>query len=686
MSAHPIRIAVDIGGTFTDLQILDTASGRAGAFKTPTTPEDPSIGLIEGIRGAAERFGFAPRDVGLILHGTTIATNAVLERKLPRTALITTAGFEDVLEIGRHMRREIYRLVAEPRALLVPRRLRFGVPERIRADGAVETPLDEDALAALARRLADAEVRAVALTFLHAYANGAHERRARDLLGELLPDVAVSISSDVSPELREFERTSTTVLNAVLMPVVRAYLGRIERRLAEAEVPARLYLVQSNGGVATPVQAAEQPVKLLLSGPSGGAMAVERLASALDLPNVVAIDMGGTSSDVSVALDGRIALVTEGEIDGLPVRVPMVEMRTIGAGGGSIARVGASGALRVGPESAGAEPGPVAYGRGGSEPTVTDANVALGRLDPAFFLGGSIRLDAEAVRDALSRRVAEPLGLAFERAAEGIVAVANAAMAGAIRLSLFEKGADPRDFALIAFGGAGGLHAAQLAEELGVSTVVFPADSATLSARGILFADIVHDFAQSQLMPLDAASGAAIEAVAADLRRRGEEALTRDGIAEADRAYALSADLRYRGQAYELPTPWGDAGFDASGIRALTERFHELHRRRYAYADAEAGMELVTLRITATGVLPKPQIVAEAAAGGEPAKARRAILIDGAWVDFPVLARERLGPGAALVGPALIEEAYTTLLLPAGWHAEMTEAGDIVARRGGSAS
>ncbi len=674
------RIAADIGGTFTDLMLLDAATGAAHAFKTPTTPGDPSEGLLTGVREAAARFGFRPEEVGFLLHGTTIATNAVLERKLAEGALIANEGFTDVLEIGRHVRREPYTLKPAPQTVLVPRDRRFGVAGRMRWDGSEETPLDEAGLRRIARELAAASVGAVAVAFLHAYRDPAHERRAADILAEEAPGLPVSLSSEVSPEVREFERSSTTVLNALLMPVVRVYLERLEARLRAAGLHARLYLVQSNGGVTTPAQAARLPARLLLSGPSGGAMASAALARALDLPDLVAVDMGGTSFDVSVVQGGESAVVTEGEIDGLPVRLPMVEMRTIGAGGGSIAWVGPGGALGVGPQSAGAEPGPAAYGRGGVEPTVTDANIVLGRLDPGFFLGGAMTLDAERARQAVAERVAGPLGLGVEEAAEGIVAVANAHMASAIKLSLFEKGADPRAFALAAFGGAGGLHAAQLAEELEMTRVVFPRDPGAFSARGILTADIAHDVARSRLLEASADSLPALAGLAEELLAEGHALLAADGIAGEARVIRLAADMRYRGQAFELTVPWEEARPDPAGLARLIADFHELHRARYAHADPSAPVEIVTLRATATGLLPKPQIRPQQAAAAPAPKGERRVWLDGAWWRLPVHDRDRLP--ARIDGPAIVEERYATLLIPPGWRLRLAASGDLLARRG----
>jgi N-methylhydantoinase A len=679
---RPLRIAVDIGGTFTDLQILDGRDGSVRAWKTPTTPADPSEGLMRGVREAAERFGFRLAEVGLLMHGTTIATNAVLERKLARGALLTTAGFEDVLEIGRHVRRELYRLDPDPIPVLVPRDRRFGVPERMRADGAAELPLDEAAVPALAARLRESGAEAVAVCLLHAYANPAHERRLKAMLAEALPGLPVSLSSEASPEIREYERSSTTVLNALLMPVVRAYLDRLAARLGEDGFRPVVFLVQSNGGVCSPGVAAEQPARLLLSGPSGGALAAARIAGLLDRPNLVAVDMGGTSFDVSVVQGGRVGLVTQGEVDRLPVRLPMVEMRTIGAGGGSIASVDAGGRLTAGPRSAGAHPGPVAYGRGGTEPTVTDANLVLNRLDPDYFLGGTMRLDMEAARAAVAARVGKPLGLPLEQAAQGILTVTNAALGAAVRLSLFEKGLDPRDFSLLSFGGAGGLHATEVAAEMGIGEVVFPREPGTLSAYGILFGDVAQDTARSRLLPAEAASLPRIAALADELRRDAEAGLAADGVEEARRRFEVAADMRYHGQAFELLVPWDEPpGFDAAGLSALLGRFHALHQQRFSYAEPEGAVEIVTLRVKAVGVLPKPDDAPPEPAARPARKGSRRVYDGEAWRDVPIWERDALSPGDRIEGPALVEEPFATHFIAAGWTARLGAAAALIARR-----
>ena len=673
----PVRIAVDIGGTFTDLQVLDENSGVTHAVKTPTTPDDPSKGLAEGLRSAAESLGFSLAQVSALMHGTTIATNAVLQRRLAKTALVTTAGFEDVLEIGRHVRKEVYANRAEERVLLIPRRHRLGLVERMHADGSAEIAPDASSIQRIIDELRRAAPEAIAVCLLHAYANPAHEERLAEALREAFPNVPLSLSHVICPEVREFERTSTTVLNAMLVPVIQRYLNNLRQSLSELGLAAPVYLVQSNGGAALPETAAEQPARLLLSGPSGGALAGEVLSRNLDEPNLIGVDMGGTSYDVSLVVNGKVRQITEGAVDGCPVRLPMVEIRTIGAGGGSIARAEAGGRLRVGPDSAGAEPGPVCYGRGGVEPTVTDANLVLGRIDPAFFLGGGMRLDIDGARAALQERIAAPLALSLDEAAEGIVRVAVSAMAAAIRLSLFEKGLDPRDFALVSFGGAGGLHACDTADALGAERVIFPRDPGTLSAWGMLSSDLVHDFARSSLMPASAASIPTLEPVTRSLLEQGEAALVTDGVADDNRALPLTLDMRYPGQGYEIGVPLSDA----ASIEHAAALFHEAHHAQFAHGEPDVTPEIVTIRCAATGKLAKPlaRPYETDAPGG--AKAARSIAIDGARVDVPVHDRGGIAPGDAIEGPAIIEEAHSTLYLPPDWRLTAAPSGDLLANR-----
>jgi N-methylhydantoinase A len=675
-----LRAAIDIGGTFTDVQMLDETDGRLVEFKVPTTPSDPTAGLIDGIACAARALGRPVESLQLVMHGTTIATNAVLERRFADCALITTRGFEDVLEIGRHMRRDVYGLYAEERTLLLPRTRRFGVTERVGFDGAVLTALYEDEARELATRISRLGVKAVAICTLHAYANPVHERRLRELLHAVDPTFDVSLSSEVSPEMREYERLSTTVLNALLMPVVRGYMANLERQLSETSPAARVLLVQSNGGVCGTRKAGEQPVGLILSGPSGGALAVEQMSARLGMHDLVGIDMGGTSFDVVVVRQGRAAMASEGSIDGVPVRLPMIELRTIGTGGGSIAWIDDTGRMRVGPRSAGARPGPACYGHGGEHPTVTDANLVLGRIDARRFAGGSMSLDVSLARTAVERGIGRPLGLSLVEAAAGIVAISNANMARAIRLSLYERGLDPGDFALVSFGGAGGLHAVDLAREVGITTVVFPRAAGTFSALGILCSDIVHSLARTRLQALAPAAAGPLATHAAELRAEGDTLLATDGVPPERRRFAFALDLRYRGQGYELTVPLDDGPIDAAALAAAGERFHATHEQRFAHADLKAPVEAVALRLTATGLVPKPKLGGSAPAPQEGTRGAAQIYAEEAWQQIEVYDRAAIGGDARVPGPVLIVEDYSTIFLPRAWQIAALQSGDLVAR------
>lgn len=681
-TAPPIRIAVDIGGTFTDLQIYDERTSALSSLKTPTTPEDPSIGLMTGVKEAARLFQFQLADIGYLLHGTTIATNAVLERKFARGALVTTARFEDVAEIGRHYRREVYALNPQVPPVLIPRDRRIGIAERTRADGSIETPLTTAALDDLVARLDAADVQTVAVCLINAYLNAENEQRIGAHLAKARPNLRVSCSSSLNAEIREYERTSTTILNALLMPVVAGYLDKLARRMREENCTPRLFLVQSNGGVCSPEKAAAEPVRLLLSGPSGGSAACALLGRLLDEPNIVGVDMGGTSFDVSVVREGKINLVTQGEIDRMPVRLPMVEINTIGAGGGSLAKVRAGGRLTMGPESAGSRPGPACYGRGGTEPTVTDANIALARLDGESFLGGGMRLDVEAARTAVATHVGTPLGLGIEAAAEGMLAVTNASLGAAIRLSLFEKGLDPRDFVAVSFGGAAGLHAIAVADEVGIRRVVFPVSASTLSAFGILHSNLTHDLVRSQLMEAAPANLARLAAMAESLTKEAGERLDADAVPVADRAIEVAADMRYKGQAFELTVTAPAGAFTQATLDALIEGFHAVHEQRFSYANRGATVEIVALRASAIGRLaqPKPRLLELSSTHATPKGSRR-VFLRGAWTDCPVWDRETLSPTQTITGPAVIEEAYTTVLIEDQWTCRRDATGHLIAER-----
>lgn len=683
MEVPPVRIGVDIGGTFTDLQIFDARSGAIFGFKTPTTPEDPSIGLMTGIKQAAEHHGFALADVGFLLHGTTIATNAILERKLPKAVLVTTAGFEDVLEIGRHVRREVYALNPQQPPTLIPRDCRIGVTERVRADGSVEVPLTTAVLERLAETIDRIDPACVAVCLMNSYLNPAHEQRIAEYLAKTRPALKVSCSSALSAEIREYERTSTTVLNTLLIPVIAGYLDKLTRRMEAEGFGPRLLLVQSNGGVCSVRTAALEPVRLLLSGPSGGSAACALLSGTLREDNLIGVDMGGTSFDVSVVRNGRVNVVVQGEVDRMPVRIPMVEIRAIGAGGGSLAKVQSDKRLTVGPESAGSRPGPACYGRGGTGPTVTDANVTLARLDGQKFLGGGMRLDLEAARAVIDVGVAQPLGLSVEAAAEGLLAVVNANLGAAIRLSLFEKGVDPREFTMIAFGGAAGLHAVAVADETGIGRVVFPQNASTLSAYGILHSDLIHDLVRSRVLDAKPENLGAIEPLLENLLSDARARLDGDAIPASERHIELAADMHYKGQAFELTVPFRSLRLDEAALSTLIADFHDLHRQRFSYSNPGSAVEIVSLRASAIGRLAKPAAKPpDARDGGQPPGTRK-VWLGGRWREVAVWNRDELAVGGTIEGPAVIEEAYTSVLLVDGWHCRRDKSGHLVAGRQG---
>ncbi|GAB7005466.1 hydantoinase/oxoprolinase family protein [Nocardioides sp. AN3] len=662
------KIGIDVGGTFTDIVLLDTSNGTLKITKVPSTPSNPSIGLLDGIDSILELAGARLSDVESIVHGTTVVTNLLLERNGAPTALITTEGFRDVLEIGRQKRQKLYDLFQDKPEVLVPGRWRWEVAERVSANGDVVTRLDEEAVLTLARRAVEEGIESIAVIFLHSYVNPVHERRAAELIHSVSPDLHVSLSCDVNPEFREFERSSTTVANAYAMPRVARYMTDVRVGLAAREDNPGFLVMQSNGGVATPELVAERPVNSALSGPSGGVIGSAFTAGLAGISNVITMDMGGTSCDVAVILDGEPRMTTEGDIDGRPLRTQMVDMHTVGAGGGSIGWVDSGGALRVGPASAGADPGPACYGRGGTLATVTDANLVLGRIEPATFLGGRMQLDAAAAEEAVAALAAEA-GLSVEETAAGIVRIAEANMMNAVRLVSLQRGYDPRDFVLMAFGGAGPLHAAAMARELRVPRVLVPLGSSALSALGCLVADIRHDYTTTLRVTSADADPADLGRAYGDLEADGHADLDRQGVPRDGRDMIRRADMRYEGQAYELTVPFPAGEVDGASIRAAAKAFHQEHARAYGHSAEGEPVEFVNLRVTA--VAPGTSLdLSEVAGGSEPDRdaylgARPVVLPDGPG-KADVWRREALRGGNVIEGPALVEAEDTSILLLAG--------------------
>ncbi len=647
------RIGVDTGGTFTDFVVV--RGGRIEVFKKFSTPASPDVSILDGLKG---------QDPSEVIHGSTVATNALLERKGARVALLTTEGFEDILVIGRQTRRELYNIFVRRPDPLVPASLRLGVRERTLYDGSIDLRLDRGHLQKLVTFLEGSGVGAVAVSLLFSFANQRHEQAVARALERL--QIPVSLSSRVLAEYREYERTSTTVINAYLAPVMGNYLGRLSRRLRGT----RLRVMQSNGGAVSAGTAAATPVHTIVSGPAGGVVGAFHVASACGYPNVITFDMGGTSTDVSLC-EGTVGVTHEAEVDGMPVGIPIIDIHTVGAGGGSIAELDAGGALKVGPQSAGAVPGPICYARGGERLTVTDANVILGRLPARFFLGGSVPLAVDAVPQAVMRIPWAHHWPSIQALAEGVVDVVNNSMVQAVRLISVERGHDPRDFVLVCFGGAGGLHAADMARSLGISRVVVPRFPGALSALGLLLADVRKDYSKSMLIPAQGAE-ARIRRELDALNRVGKREMKKEGFEGRAVAWSESVDLRYQGQSYELTVPLA---------RDFIARFHDLHQKRYGYADVSRPVELVSVRSSFVGRTSKVRLRRQRKVSTIP----RPWEIAAAWFDgkrykTAIFDRETLAFGHVVRGPAIIGEYSATTLVPPGFVCEVDRFGNLLLR------
>ena len=583
------RIGVDSGGTFTDVCLFDDDSGRVEVWKVASTPDDPSRGIAEGMAEGTQHVGVTPAAISYFGHGTTVATNALIQHRGVKTGLITTEGFRDLLEIGRQKRPDLYDMQADKPPVLVPRDLRLDVPERMRHDGSVETPLDEAAFRAAVHRLREAGVKAVAVCFLYGFVRTAHEETARRILAEEFPEAFACVSHQVAPEFREFERMSTAVVNAYLGPVMQGYIRRLGDRLADLGMRATPHLTQSNGGVIGFEQAARLPVRTVLSGPSTGVVGAQEVGRLAGLSDLITFDMGGTSTDVALLQGGQCRLASEAVVHGYPIKAPMLDIHTVGAGGGSIAFVDSGGLLKVGPRSAGADPGPVCYARGNAEPTVTDANVVLQTLNPTHLLGGRMAVRQDLARAAVER-LAASLGMDAMATAQGIISVVTANMARAIRVISVQRGHDPRDYTLVAFGGAGPLHAARLAKELEIGRILVPRNPGILCAMGLLLTDLRADFATTRLHTLSTAALPDIADAFRTLRGHAEAWFAEEGIAPAARRITRTVDMRYAGQNYELPVPLPEGEIGTASLDALAEGFAAAHRRMYGFvAEDEAG-------------------------------------------------------------------------------------------------
>jgi N-methylhydantoinase A len=679
---HRYRLGVDTGGTFTDLCVLDEASGDEVITKVPSTPSNPSLAVMNGIRKLIEKEGFSPEELCFLIHGTTVATNALLEHKGARTALLTTEGFEDVLHIGRQNRPRLYDFRATRPAPIVPRNLRFGVPERVLHTGEVLRPLDEAKTRKIVERIREQGIKSIAVSLLHSYANPAHELGVASIVSEVLPEAHVTVSSEVLPEFREYERTSTVCINAYVMPKVNDYVADLERQMKDMGIASDLYIMQSNGGVITARTARRMSARTVLSGPAGGALTGAFISRAIERPNVITIDMGGTSSDICLIEGGTPRLTTESEIGGYPIKLPMIDINTIGAGGGSIARVDAGGALRVGPESAGADPGPVCYGRGGTEPTVTDANLVLGRLSPSGLLGGEMPLDLDEAARVLEEKIARPLGIGLHEAAEGILSVVNANMIRGIRRVSVERGYDPREFILVPFGGAGPMHGVELAQALNMKEIVVPPHPGISSAVGMLSADVRHDYVQTHIAVSRDTDVGRIQSIFEDMEAQGTEQLGREGFSGPSVVLIRSADMRCTRQSYELSVPVKEGALTGHDLAAITEDFHRLHEKAYGYARNTEAVEFVNLRVVALGRLPEFRVKKRATRTQRALEAvgTREVYFAGRPVSSPIYVRDLLPKGVEIRGPAIVEQMDSTIVVLPGYRAVADRYGNLLIR------
>ena len=680
------RIGFDVGGTFTDF-VLQSPSGELATAKRLTTYPDPSEACLAGLDALIAASGVAWGDVAQAVHGTTLGSNVVIERKARGVGLLTTRGFRDVLVIGREKRYQVYDLQIEKPRPLIPRRLIGEVTERILADGSVRTPLDEADARRAVRELVARGVTTLAICLLHAYLNPAHEKRLAALVAEEAPRVTVTLSHEVSPTFREYERTSTTVVNAYVMTAVREYLAGLGRALAARGYRGRLFVMQSSGGIATAEAMQRYPVRMIESGPAAGALMAAAYGELTGHRDLIAFDMGGTTAKLALVEKGRPSTTTAFELhrvanapgSGLPMNIQALDLVEIGAGGGSIARA-ALGVIAVGPESASSTPGPVCYGRGGAEPTVTDANLVLGYLNPDDFAGGSMRLDAAGAARALETKVARPLGLSLAEAAWGVHAIVNTNMELATRVVSIERGRDPRDLTLVAFGGSGPVHGCRLARALGIPRVILPAAAGVTAAIGLLAAEVRFDVARTYVRRLDAVDPARLSAMYEEMAAQALEVVRESAVA-GDVTVARGADARYVGQGYELTVPVPAGALDAAALARVRAAFDEVYAARYGYANPAEPVEIVTWKLSAVG--GSPRIALAKASGTSDAAAlkgrRRAYFPEtGGFTETPVYDRYALGAGARLAGPAIVEERESTTVLPPGTAATVDEYANLL--------
>ena len=683
------RIGIDIGGTFTDVALVEEETGRIAIAKLPTTPKDFGQAVIDGLRQALDANRIDPVNVSLLSHATTVVTNALLERKGARAGFVATRGMRDILELRRSSRADLYDLLQDAPAVLVPRRWRFEITERIDAQGQVVTPLAEAELPALIEAIREAGLQTVAVSLLFSFLNDTHERRIGEVLRAALPGVPVYLSSEVLPEIREFERASTTAVCAVVGPVLASYLDRLQNAASELGLP-RLHVMGSSGGVFDIAEGLRMPAMAVESGPAAGVIAAAVAGRQLARPNLISFDMGGTTAKASLIADGEVSVTAEYEVGGAghanrwmhgtghPIRVPVIDLAEVSAGGGSIAWIDPGGALKVGPHSAGADPGPACYGAGGSSPTVTDADVVLGYLDRESLLDGALRVDLAAAERAIDTAIAQLLGLSVPEAAARIVEVVNSNMAQALRIVSIERGHDPHEFNLIAFGGAGPVHAVALAEELQIPEVIVPPVPGAFSALGLVASDLKRDWSRTLYADLHSIEPERVAGMIAGMEQAGRAMLRNAQVPKERQVLLRQADVRYRRQAYELTMPIADGEVTRATLNALAEAFHAKHEQTYGHANHSEHVQLVNLRLTAIGRLPDLALAQRGDPAAARVRSRDVWFAASGFASIPVYWRDGLTPGSEMRGPAIIEAMDSTIVVPPNWQARIDELGFIV--------
>lgn len=676
------KIGIDVGGTFTDLVAFDEKAGEIFFLKVPSTPFDPSKGVIDALKDLMKK---REPEVSLFVHASTIGTNLFLGQlglKIPKGAVITTEGFKDILEIGRQKRPELYNPFFERPRPLIERHLRFGIKERINFKGEVLKPIDEQEIKSVAQKIKQEKVETIAIVFLHAYINPEHEKKAKEILKQQLPGIVIMASSEIDPEYREYERMSTTVINSLLVPVVSTYLRKIKNRLKELKVKAPLYIMQSNGGLATFEVASQIPVATIESGPATGVIASAYWSKMLGIENILSFDMGGTTAKAGVVVKGIPQMINEYEVggnvhsgrilkgSGYPIRYPFIDLAEVSGGGGTIAWIDHGNALRVGPLSAGADPGPACYGKGGENPTVTDANLILGRLNPVGISGGKIKVFSELAEKSIRKKIAEPLGISIVQAAYGIIEIVNTHMIRALRLVSVERGYDPRDFVILAFGGAGPMHAAFLAEGLGVKNIVIPPNPGVFSALGLMLADFRHDFVRNIMKPASEINTELLEKIFGEIEKKAKKILQKEGFSPNHIVMERNLELRYLGQSYELIVPFH------KNFKVILQLFHQKYQKMYSYSMPDEPVEVVNIHLIAYGLIRKPKFrkIPFTSSSSDALIDKKMVFFKGnAWIETPIYSRDALLPGHKINGPAIIEQSDATTVIPPGWNAVVDE-------------